>query len=114
MLHQPRLASSILSTDDDQGMRLSPGIVMIVGLVQMAAVLGLGSWLSGRCQSNASPERPYRYESGPGLVIYCGRQAGPILNACPYLFAGGGLVFIIGALWLGWREGRNSDDQPPV
>jgi hypothetical protein len=79
---------------------------MLLGLVAMAAVLAMGAWLSGRCQANASAERPYRLESGPGLVVYCGPRGGPILGACPYLFAGGGGIFIIGALWLGWREGR--------
>lgn len=85
-------------------------MVMVLGLVIMALVLGLGAWLSGRCQTSATPERSYRHEARPGLVLYCGPVEGPLLHGCPWFFAGGGLTFIVGALWLGWREGRRDDE----
>jgi len=93
-------------------MRLTPGWTMLFGLLAMAGVIGLGAYLTGHCQSQATPERPYRLAHTPSDVVYCGPTAGPILAACPLLFAVGGGIFILGALWLGWREGRSDDPSP--
>lgn len=94
-------------------MRLTPGWTMLLGLVAMAGVIALGAYLTDDCQAQPSVERPYRLTHRPGEVSYCGPTSGPILAAAPLLFAAGGGIFILGALWLGWREGR-SDDEPPA
>jgi|GEM_PF-6236455 len=85
-------------------MRLTPAKTMLAAVVALVGTVALGAFLTGTCLSRADPDHAARVATQSGTIVYCGPRTGLVIRACPFLLAGSGLLFILGALWLGWQE----------
>jgi len=77
---------------------------MLAAVVGLACTVALGAFLTGTCLTRAERDHASRVATQGGTLVYCGPRTGLVIRACPFLLAGSGLLFILGALWLGWQE----------